>query len=92
MTTIGASKAGNPQLDGRTARDEFVAKRRARDASLPAPKLLFPSVQVNVDAGRLPPPHPSGRRYLVIPLNVLRAADDLGEPLPRGARLAWPRR
>jgi glyoxylase-like metal-dependent hydrolase (beta-lactamase superfamily II) len=83
MTTIGASKAHNPQLDARTPRDEFVATRRARDAGLPAPRLLFPSVQVNVDAGRLPPPHHNGRRYLVIPLNVLRAADDLGEPLPR---------
>jgi len=83
MTTIGASKAHNPQLDARTPRDEFVARRRARDAALPAPRLLFPSVQVNVDAGRLPPPHENGTRYLVIPLNRLRAADELGQPLRR---------
>jgi glyoxylase-like metal-dependent hydrolase (beta-lactamase superfamily II) len=83
MTTIGASKAHNPQLDARTPRDEFVARRRARDAALPAPRLLFPSVQVNVDAGRLPRPHENGTRYLVIPLNRMRAADDAGEPLPR---------
>ena len=83
MTTIGASKARNPQLDARTPRDEFVARRRARDAALAAPSLLFPSVQVNVDAGRLPAPHPNGKRFLVIPLNALRAADDLGEPVPR---------
>ena len=57
--------------------------RQARDATLAAPRLLFPSVQVNVDAGRLPAPHANGNRYLVIPLNVLRPASELGEPLPR---------
>lgn len=79
-TTIGASKARNPQLSGRTTKNEFVAMRNARDATLAAPRLLFPSVQVNVDAGRLPAPHANGNRYLVIPLNVLRPADELGEP------------
>lgn len=79
-TTIGASKARNPQLSGRTTKNEFVAMRNARDATLAAPRLLFPSVQVNVDAGRLPAPHANGHRYLVIPLNVLRPADELGEP------------
>ena len=44
---------------------------------------LWHSVQVNVDAGRLPAPHANGHRYLVIPLNVLRPASDVGEPLPR---------
>jgi len=67
-TTIGASKAKNPQLSGTTTRETFVASRRARDAALPAPRLLFPSVQVNVDAGRLPAPHANGTRYLVIPV------------------------
>ena len=83
QTTIGASKAHNPQLSATTTRDEFVAMRRARDASLAAPRLLFPSVQVNVDAGRLPAPRGNGNRYLVVPLNVLRPADELGEPLSR---------
>ena len=83
QTTIGASKAHNPQLSATTTRDEFVAMRRARDASLAAPRLLFPSVQVNVDAGRLPAPRANGNRYLVVPLNVLRPADELGEPLSR---------
>ncbi len=83
QTTIGASKAENPQLNARTARDEFVQMRQARDATLAAPRLLFPSVQVNVAAGRLPAPHANGHRYLVIPLNVLRPASDVGEPLPR---------
>lgn len=79
-TTIGASKAKNPQLDGHTSKAVFVAARKARDATLAAPRLLFPSVQVNVNAGHLPAPHANGQRYLVVPLNVLRPADDLGEP------------
>ncbi len=83
QTTIGASKAANPQLDARTTRDDFVRMRQARDATLAAPRLLFPSVQVNIDAGRLPAPHANGHRYLVIPLNLLRPATDVGEPLPR---------
>jgi len=82
-TTIGVSKATNLQLDGGTTRDAFVRQRQARDATLAAPRLLFPSVQVNVDAGRLPAPHANGHRYLVIPLNVLRPASDVGEPLAR---------
>jgi glyoxylase-like metal-dependent hydrolase (beta-lactamase superfamily II) len=69
-TTIGASKARNPQLSATTTKSEFVAMRRARDATLSAPRLLYPSVQVNVDAGRLPAPHANGRRYLVVPLQV----------------------
>ena len=79
-TTIGASKAQNPQLSARTTRAEFIAIREARDAQLAAPRLLLPSVQVNVDAGRLPAAHANGNRYLVVPLNVLRPADELGRP------------
>jgi glyoxylase-like metal-dependent hydrolase (beta-lactamase superfamily II) len=82
-TTIGVSKAKNPQLHSGTTRAEFVAMRTVRDATLPAPRLLFPSVQLNIDAGRLPPPHANGKRYLLTPLNVLRPADELGEPAPR---------
>lgn len=81
-TSIGASKASNPQLSARTTRADFVTLRRARDATLAAPRLLFASVQVNIDAGRLPPPHDNGTRYLVTPLNALRLADELGQPLP----------
>ncbi len=82
-TTIGAQKDHNPQLSAGTTRDEFVATRGARDAGLRAPALLFQSVQVNVDAGRMPPADGSGRRYLNVPINLFRAADELGEPLAR---------
>jgi glyoxylase-like metal-dependent hydrolase (beta-lactamase superfamily II) len=81
QTTIGVSKAKNIQLTAQTAKAEFVKMRTTRDATLAAPRLLLPSVQVNVDAGHLPAPHENGKRYLVTPLNVLRPADELGRPL-----------
>lgn len=77
-TTIGASKDHNPQLDGRIGRDAFVSARQARDATLPAPKLLFQSVQINIDGGRMPPPDASGRRRMVLPINLFQPADELG--------------
>ena len=51
--------------------DEFVAMRNRRDASLPMPKLLLPSVQVNMRGGRLPPPEDDGVSYLKVPVNAL---------------------
>ncbi|MFO0668575.1 MAG: MBL fold metallo-hydrolase [Polyangiaceae bacterium] len=69
-TTIGASKRQNIQLGIETTRAAFVAARTARDATLAAPRLLFPSVQVNVDGGRLPAPRANGRRYLQIPIKA----------------------
>lgn len=70
-TTIGASKKHNVQLPADLDRDAFVAARQARDASLAAPRLLYPSVQVNVRAGHLPAPHPeSGLRYLTVPVKA----------------------
>jgi glyoxylase-like metal-dependent hydrolase (beta-lactamase superfamily II) len=68
-TTIGRSKRENPQLRATTTKAEFVAMRTARDRMLQQPRLLYPSVQVNIDAGRLPPPHANGRRYLTIPIS-----------------------
>jgi hypothetical protein len=51
--------------------DDFVATRTARDASLGMPKLILPSVQVNMRAGELPPAEDNGQHYLKIPLNAL---------------------
>ena len=79
-TTIGAEKRENVQLKATTERLDFVRFRKGRDATLEPPRLLFPSVQVNVDAGRLPRPHANGKRYLQLPLNVLREADEVGAP------------
>ncbi len=70
-TTIGASIDENIHISGATTREEFIAFRTARDATLAAPRLLYPSVQVNIDAGRLPAARANGRRYLVTPLRVV---------------------
>ncbi len=81
-TTIGAEKRANVQLRAETAKAEFVAFRRARDATLAAPRLIFPSVQVNVNAGLLPRPRANGRRYLNVPINLFHPTDDIGNPKP----------
>ena len=67
-TTIGASKRHNVQLSAETTRETFVQRRQARDKSLAPPRLLFPSVQVNIDAGRLPRANAQGARFLKMPV------------------------
>jgi glyoxylase-like metal-dependent hydrolase (beta-lactamase superfamily II) len=81
-TTIGKSKASNPQLRADTSEREFVEFREARDATLTVPRLLFQSVQVNIDAGRIPRAHANEIRYLRLPLNAFQPTDDLGRPKP----------
>jgi glyoxylase-like metal-dependent hydrolase (beta-lactamase superfamily II) len=80
-TTIGRSKQMNIQLRAETSKDEFVSYRKKRDAGLNAPRLLYPSVQVNVDAGRLPKPHANGLRYLATPMNLKNPTGDDGGPV-----------
>ena len=70
-TTIGAERSGNVHVRDGISEDEFVAMRNRRDASLPMPKLLLPSVQVNMRGGRLPPPEDDGVSYLKVPVNAL---------------------
>lgn len=70
-TTVAEQRAANVHVrDGITEAD-FVARRRARDATLAMPQLMLPSVQVNMRAGALPPAEDNGVRYLKIPLDVL---------------------
>lgn len=69
MATIAEEKANNIQLKSDTTLEEFVRFRTARDLTLAAPKLLLPSVQVNIDAGHLPEPSANGKRYLKIPIS-----------------------
>lgn len=78
-TTIGRSKSENLHIRAETTREEFVAFRQGRDAKLASPRLLFPSVQINVDAGRLPAENESGRRYLHTPINLFHPTDDVGQ-------------
>lgn len=68
VTTVGESKEKNVHLRASTKKEDFIRLRRARDATLSAPRLLYPSVQVNIDGGRLPPKHPNGSRYLLVPV------------------------
>lgn len=83
-TTIGRSKDHNPQLSEQTTKEQFVRMRDARDAMLAPPRLIFQSVQVNIDAGRLPAAHANGVRYLRLPLNLFGPTDDLGAPRKDG--------
>ena len=70
QSTIGQEKAQNIQLNAKTTREEFVHFRSTRDRSLAAPKLLLPSVQINIDAGHLPQPAANGIPYLKIPIRT----------------------
>lgn len=70
-TTVGAEKAANIHVHEGISEDDFVAMRKARDATLSMPRLILPSVQVNMRAGELPPAESNGTRYLKIPLNAL---------------------
>lgn len=69
-TTIDRSKHANVHLRADTTLEDFVAMRRDRDRKLSPPRLLYPSIQVNVDGGRLPPAHGNGKRYLTIPVSA----------------------
>ncbi len=68
-STIGEEKRSNIQLSVATTREEFVEFRNSRDATLAAPRLLHPSVQVNIDAGYLPADEANGVSYVKIPLS-----------------------
>ncbi|NML18183.1 MBL fold metallo-hydrolase [Azohydromonas caseinilytica] len=70
-TTVAEQRAKNLHVHDGVSEDEFVALRQARDATLEVPTLILPSIQVNVRAGRLPPPDDNGVAYLRIPLNAL---------------------
>ena len=71
QTTIGQSKAFNRDLPNGIPEDEFVARIQKRDGTLPAPRLMFPSLQVNINAGALPEPENNEIVYLKVPLNYL---------------------
>ena len=70
-TTVATQRAENIHIRDGVEEEAFVRLRRERDATLEVPRLLLPSVQVNIRAGALPPAESNGNRYLKIPLNVL---------------------
>jgi glyoxylase-like metal-dependent hydrolase (beta-lactamase superfamily II) len=71
QSTVAEQRAHNIHVRDGISEDEFVAMRKARDATLEVPTLILPSIQVNVRAGQLPPPDENGVSYLRIPLNTL---------------------
>ncbi len=73
-TTVAAERASNVHVRDGVSEDAFVAMRRARDATLAAPVLILPSLQVNIRAGALPPAESDGTTYLKLPVNKLGAA------------------
>lgn len=81
-TTVGEQKRNNIQLKAGMSEAEFTRFRSERDKQLDAPKLLFQSVQINIDAGAMPDPEDNEKRYLKIPLNVFRP-----EPRPEDMEL-----
>lgn len=71
QTTVAEQKLNNIHVGGNKSRDEFVNFRTERDAQLAMPKLIIPSIQVNMNAGRMPDPDEDGQVYLKVPINKL---------------------
>ena len=70
-TTVAEQKQGNIHVREGVGQAAFVTMRTERDATLAVPRLILPSIQVNIRAGRLPDPDEQGRRYLKVPLDTL---------------------
>ena len=73
-TTVGEQRSRNVHVHEGVGEEEFVAMRNARDATLSAPTLLLPSIQVNIRAGRFPAAEANGVRYLKIPVKFRNGA------------------
>ncbi len=74
-TTVGEERDRSVHVADGVSEADFVAMRHARDAGLAAPRLLLPSIQVNIRAGHFPPPEANGTRYLRIPVKFTQAAE-----------------
>ncbi|MEZ6013208.1 MAG: MBL fold metallo-hydrolase [Hyphomonas sp.] len=70
-TTVAEERAHNVHVHEGVSEDAFVAMREARDKTLGMPRLILPSIQINMRAGQLPEPEDNGTRYLKLPINVL---------------------
>ena len=70
-SSVAEQRESNVHVNGNVSRDEFVTMREGRDAQLGMPRLILPSIQVNIRAGRFPEPEANGVSYLKIPLDVL---------------------
>ena len=87
QSTVAQQQRDNVQAHVGVTEDEFVAFREARDRDLAAPALLYPALQVNLRAGRLPEPEANGIAYLRLPLEVqssARSSKPMPAPIPIG--------
>jgi glyoxylase-like metal-dependent hydrolase (beta-lactamase superfamily II) len=71
QSTVGEQKARNVHVGGGKPKADFIAMRQTRDATLAMPRLIIPSLQVNMRAGHMPEPEEDGNSYLKVPLNRL---------------------
>jgi len=76
-TTVAEQRERNVHVKEGVTEEEFVAMRTARDAKLAAPRLLLPSIQTNIRAGKFPPAEANGVRYLMIPVKMKGGAEDV---------------
>ena len=72
VTTVGKQKKKNIHVKTSIGEDEFVKVREARDKTLNMPKLIIPSIQVNMRAGNLPPAEDSGDVFIKVPINSMK--------------------
>ena len=72
VTTVGEQKKKNIHVKTSIGEDEFVKVRKARDKTLNMPKLIIPSIQVNMRAGNLPPAEDSGDVFIKVPINSMK--------------------
>ncbi len=77
-TTVAEERASNIHLKGGVSEDAYVEMREARDATLAVPRLLLPSIQTNIRAGRFPEAEANGVHYLKIPLDLKGALANEG--------------
>jgi glyoxylase-like metal-dependent hydrolase (beta-lactamase superfamily II) len=75
--TVAEQRERNVHVKEGVTEDEFVAMRTARDAKLAAPRLLLPSIQTNIRAGKFPPAEANGVRYLMIPVKLKGGAEEV---------------
>jgi hypothetical protein len=85
-TTVHEERENNVHVKDGVSEGAFVAMRTARDATLSAPRLLLPSIQVNKRAGKFPPAHSNDVRYLTIPVKFRNA-----EAVRGGSRISFDR-
>ncbi|MBO0505889.1 hypothetical protein FED29_021135, partial [Aeromonas veronii] len=71
VTTVGEQRVSNIHVHDGVTEAQFVEKREARDATLSMPRLILPSIQVNIRAGHMPPADEQGKVYLKLPINML---------------------